>query len=226
MNLDYAALLSYPSNYKNVDQFTFTRMTASILANRVSFCLNLTGPSFAVDTACSSSLTAQKLACDNLQNEDCEIAIVCAPNIVINHSLQIVASVSGLLAPKGRCKSFDASGDGYGRGEGFAAVILKLSDAAFTDKDHGYCEIIACCMTNDGHNTVPMTAPSVKLQADLSKMALEQAGLSSQDVGYVEVHGTGTAIGDVVEVTSIAETYTKRAANSTRKLRIGSVKAN
>ena len=225
MNLDYGALLTDTSNYNNINQFTFTGMTASILANRVSFCLNLTGPSIAVDTACSSSLTALKLACDNLHHEDCEIAIVCAPNIVINHTLQIVASMAGLLAPDGRCKSFNASGDGYGRGEGFAAIILKLSHAAASDKDDEYCEIIACGMNNDGHNAIPMTAPSSKIQAELSRMVLEQSGVRAEDVDYLEAHGTGTAIGDVVEVTSIANTYTKETTNPTRNLRIGSVKS-
>ncbi len=226
MNLEYGALVTDPSNYNNIDQFSSTGMTASILANRVSFCLNLTGPSFAVDTACSSSLTALKLACDNLHNEDCDIAIVCAPNIVLNHAMQMVSSMAGLLAPDGRCKSFDASGDGYGRGEGFAAVILKLTDAALSDKDDEYCEIIACGMNNDGQNAVPMTAPSSKMQAELSRMVLEQSGVNPEDVGYFEAHGTGTAIGDVIEVTSIADTYTRGHGQPSRQLRIGSVKSN
>ena len=226
MNLEYGALITDPSNYNNIDQFSSTGMTASILANRVSFCLNLTGPSFAVDTACSSSLTALKLACDNLHNEDCEIAIVCAPNIVLNHAMQMVSSIAGLLAPDGRCKSFDASGDGYGRGEGFAAVILKLAHAASSDKDDEYCEIIACGMNNDGQNAVPMTAPSSKTQAELCRTVLEHSGLSPQDIGYFEAHGTGTAIGDVIEVTSIADAYTRGTTDTTRKLRIGSVKSN
>ena len=166
MNLEYGALLTDQSNYHNIDQFSSTGITASILANRVSFCLNLTGPSLAVDTACSSSLTALKLACDNIHNEDCDIAIVCAPNIILDHSMQMVSSMAGLLAPDGRCKSFDASGDGYGRGEGFTAVILKLSNAAWSDKDDEYCEIIAYGMNNDGQNAIPMTAPSAKMQAD------------------------------------------------------------
>ena len=226
MNLEYGALITDPSNYSNIDQFSSTGLTASIIANRVSFCLNLTGPSVAVDTACSSSLTALKLACDNLHNGDCDIAIVCAPNIVLNHAMQMVSSMAGLLAPDGRCKSFDASGDGYGRGEGFAAVILKLSNAALSDKDDQYCEIIACGMNNDGQNAVPMTAPSAKMQAKLSRMVLEQSGLAPEDVDYFEAHGTGTAIGDVVEVTSIADTYTRGTGNLTRLLRIGSVKSN
>lgn len=226
MNLEYGTLVTDPSNFRNIDQFSSTGITASILANRVSFCLNLTGPSLAVDTACSSSLTALKLACDNLHNEDCEIAIVCAPNIVLDHSMQMVSSMAGLLAPDGRCKSFDASGDGYGRGEGFVAVILKLSNAALNDKDDEYCEIIAYGMNNDGQNAVPMTAPSAKMQAELSRMVLEKSGLSPEEVDYFEAHGTGTAIGDVIEVTSIADTYTRGHGKPTRKLRIGSVKSN
>jgi len=226
MNLEYGALITDPTNYNNIDQFSSTGMTASILANRVSFCLNFTGPSIAVDTACSSSLTALKLACDNLHNEDCDVAIVCAPNIVLNHAMQMVSSMAGLLAPDGRCKSFDASGDGYGRGEGFAAVILKLSNAALSDRDDEYCEIVACGMNNDGQNAVPMTAPSSKLQAELSRTVLQHSGVSPEEVGYFEAHGTGTAIGDVIEVTSIADTYTIGTTDPTRKLRIGSVKSN
>ena len=221
MNLEYGGLVTDPSNYNNIDQFSSTGITASILANRVSFCLNLTGPSLAVDTACSSSLTALKIACDNLHNEDCEIAIVCASNIVLNHAMQMVSSMAGLLAPDGRCKSFDASGDGYGRGEGFAAVILKLSNAALSDKDDEYCEIIACGMNNDGQNAVPMTAPSAKMQAELSRMVLEQSGVNPEDVDYFEAHGTGTAIGDVIEATSIADTYTRGHGQATRTLRVG-----
>ena len=223
MNLDYTALITDKSNYHKIDQFSSTGGSMSILANRVSFCLNLTGPSLAVDTACSSSLTALKIACDNLHNGDCDIAIVCAPNIVLNPAMQMVSSLAGLLAPDGRCKSFDSSGDGYGRGEGFAAVILKLSSAALSDKDDQYCEIIACGMNSDGQNAVPMTAPSAKMQAELSKIVLEQSGVNPEDVDYFEAHGTGTAIGDVVEVTSIADTYTRQ---TTQKLRIGSVKSN
>ena len=226
MNLDYQALVTNKSNYSNIDQFSSTGGSMGILANRVSFCLNLTGPSLAVDTACSSSLTALKIACDSLHNEECEIAIVCAPNIVLNPAMQMVSSIAGLLAPDGRSKSFNASGDGYGRGEGFAAVILKLSNAALSDKDDQYCQIVACGMNSDGQYAVPITAPSAKMQAELSRRVLEQSGVNPEDVDYFEAHGTGTAIGDVVEANSIAETYTTGRGKPTRKLRIGSVKSN
>ncbi|KAL9968891.1 hypothetical protein ACROYT_G021035 [Oculina patagonica] len=226
MNLDYQAAVSNPTNYFEIDHFYSTGTTLSIIANRISFCLNLTGPSLVVDTACSSSLTALKIACDNLHNEDCEIAIVCAPNIILDHYTHMASSIGGLLAPDGRCKSFDSSGDGYGRGEGFAAVVLKLSSAALSDKDDPYCDIIACGMNSDGQNAVPITAPSAKMQAALSRRVLEQSGVNPEDVDYFEAHGTGTAIGDVVEVNSIAETYTRQTTKSTQKLRIGSVKSN
>ena len=226
MNLDYGSLVREPSNSDNIDQFSATGITASVLANRVSFCLNLTGPSLVVDTACSSSLTALKIACDNLHNDGCDVAIVCAPNIILCHHMQMIAGMAGLLAPDGRSKSFDATGDGYGRGEGFAAVVLKMTRDALCDKDDPYCEIIACGMNSDGQNAVPMTAPSTEMQVQLSRWVLEQSGVTAEDVDYLEAHGTGTAVGDLVEVTSLAETYTGRATQSIKELRIGSVKSN
>ena len=226
MNLDYGSLVREPSNSDNIDQFSATGITASVLANRVSFCLNLTGPSLVVDTACSSSFTALKIACDNLHNDGCDVAIVCAPNIILCHHMQMIAGMAGLLAPDGRSKSFDATGDGYGRGEGFVAVVLKMTRDALCDKDDPYCEIIACGMNSDGQNAVPMTAPSAQMQAQLSRWVLEQSGVTAEDVDYLEAHGTGTAVGDLVEVTSIAETYTGRATQSIQELRIGSVKSN
>ena len=219
-------LLGHPSNRHNLDQFASTGNAWSILANRVSFCLNLTGPSMVIDTACSSSLTALKLGCDSLHQEDCEIAIVCASNIILDNIKQMTMSLAGLLAPDGRCKSFDASADGYGRGEGIAAVILKMSNAALSDKDDPYCEIIACGVNSDGKNAVPMTAPSAAMQSKLSRRVLAQSGVAPEDVDYIEMHGTGTAIGDVVEATSIADIYTRQIATATRRLRIGSVKSN
>ena len=224
MNMDHSRIAADESNYSIMDQYAPTGSTLSIIANRVSFCLNLTGPSLVVDTACSSSLTALKIAYDNLHNDECEIAIVCAPNIILSEMVQIASSLGGLLAPDGRSKSFDASGDGYGRGEGFAAVILKMSHAALNDKDDDYCEILACGMNSDGQNAVPMTAPSSKMQAELSRRVLERSGVDPEDVDFFEAHGTGTAIGDVVEIDSIADTYSRRT--SKRKLRIGSVKSN
>lgn len=226
MNLDYGSRVTKPENLRNLNQFHSTGVTSSILANRISYCLNLTGPSLTVDTACSSSLVALKIAIQCLKSGECDVAIVCAPNIILEPSTQIIFSVGGLLAPDGRCKSFDASGDGYGRGEGFAAVILKLTDIAVMDKDNIYCAIIACSMNNDGQTAVPITAPSSQTQAELSQKVLEESGLDADDIEYLEAHGTGTTIGDVVEVKSISKTYCNKASGNSRVLRIGSVKSN
>ena len=226
MNLDYGSRVMQPENRSNLNQFFCTGVTASILANRISFCLNLTGPSLTVDTTCSSSLVALKIASECLHSGECDVAIVCAPNLILDPSVQIIFSVGGLLAPDGRCKSFDASGDGYGRGEGFAAVILKHTNDAIMDNDDIYCEIIACGMNNDGQSAVPITAPSAKTQAELSQNVLEQSGLNAHDIEYLEAHGTGTAIGDVVEMKSVAKTYCSTASGNHRILRVGSVKSN
>ena len=226
MNLDYGSRVARPENLNNLNQFHSTGVTSSILANRISFCLNLTGPSLTVDTACSSSLVALKIATQCLKSGECDVAIVCAPNLILEPSMQVIFSVGGLLAPDGRCKSFDASGDGYGRGEGFVAVILKLTDIAVMDKDDIYCTIIACSMNNDGQTAVPITAPSSQTQAELSQQVLEESGLDADDIEYIEAHGTGTAIGDVVEVKSVSKTYCSKASGNSRVLRIGSVKSN
>ena len=138
-----------------------------------------------------------------------------------------MTGLAGLLASDGRCKSFDTSADGYGRGEGFAAVILKLTDAAVSDRDDIYCEMLACGMNSDGQNAIPMTAPSAKMQADLMHTVLEESGLVPSDIDYFEAHGTGTAVGDVVETNSIAEAYCKKTPfKDAHILRIGSVKSN
>ena len=223
MNLDYGRLLLDNHNLQNIDEFASTGVTASIASNRISFSLNLTGPSLTVDTACSSSLTALDIAITHLQTSECEIAIVCAPNIILSRQAHTSFCRTGLLAEDGRCKSFDIEGDGYGRGEGIAAVVLKQTSLATLDRDDAYAEIVACGLNNDGQNAIPMTAPSDKMQAELARRVLQESGLTKDDIQYVEAHGTGTAIGDVVEMRSISDVY---GNSSTRVLRVGSVKSN
>ncbi|XP_048587065.1 mycocerosic acid synthase-like polyketide synthase isoform X2 [Nematostella vectensis] len=223
---DYGGLVLTDDNKTNLDQFAATGTARTIIANRISFCFNFTGPSFIVDTACSSSLIALRLAIESLENGDCEAAVVCASNIILSHMNHMVSSLAGLLAPDGRCKSFDSSGDGYGRGEGFAAVILKLKDTAVNDGDDIYSEIVSCGMNSDGSQAVPMTAPSVQGQAELARFVLKKSGLQADDIDYVEAHGTGTAIGDVVEITALSEVYCESINENSRTLRVGSVKSN
>lgn len=223
MNLDYARLIVDDTNVPKIDEFASTGNAASTVANRISFSLNLTGPSLTVDSACSSSLTALNIAMTHLQTAECDVAIVCAPNLILARHFHTAFCRTGLLAEDGRCKSFDAKGDGYGRGEGIAAVILKKTSHALQDRDDPYAEIVACGLNNDGQNAIPMTAPSDKMQSELARRVLQESGLSKDDIQYVEAHGTGTAVGDVVEMRSVSNVY---GNNPARVLRVGSVKSN
>ena len=224
MNLEYGSLVLDPSNLRKIDQFASTGCALSVVANRISFSLNLTGPSLTLDTACSSSLVAFDVAFGHLQTGECDVAIVCAPNILLTGDrFHTACCRTGLLAQDGRCKSFDITGDGYGRGEGVAAVVIKPTKTALEDRDDIYAEVVACGVNNDGQTAIPMTAPSEVTQAALFQRVLQESGLSKEDVQYVEAHGTGTAVGDVVEMGSLATVY---GNSSKRILRLGSVKSN
>ena len=224
MNLEYAPLVMDTSNIRKIDQFSSTGCALSVIANRISFALNLTGPSLTIDTACSSSLVAFDVAFGHLQTGECDVAIVCAPNILITGEMFHTACCrSGLLAQDGRCKSFDIKGDGYGRGEGVAAVVIKPTKTAIDDRDDIYAEVLACGVNSDGQTAIPMTAPSEVTQSILFQRVLQESGLSKDDIQYIEAHGTGTAVGDVVEMSSLAAVY----GNSNKRiLRLGSVKSN
>jgi acyl transferase domain-containing protein len=224
MNLEYGSLVLDSSNIRNIDQFSSTGCAMSVLANRISFSLNLTGPSLTLDTACSSSLVAFDVAFGHLQTGECDVAIVCAANILLMGSrFHTACCRTGLLAQDGRCKSFDIKGDGYGRGEGVAAVVIKPTKIALDDRDDIYAEAVACGVNNDGQTAIPMTAPSEVTQSVLFQRVLQQSGFCKDDIQYVEAHGTGTAVGDVVEMGSLATVY---GNSSKRILRLGSVKSN
>ncbi len=224
MNLEYGSLVLDPSNIRTIDQFSSTGCALSVVANRISFSLDLTGPSLTLDTACSSSLVAFDVAFGHLQTGECDVAIVCAPNILLTgNRFHTACCRTGLLAQDGHCKSFDIKGDGYGRGEGVAAVVIKPTKTALDDRDDIYAEVVACGVNNDGQTAIPMTAPSEVTQAILFQRVLHESGLSKDDIQYVEAHGTGTAVGDVVEMGSVATVY---GNSSKRILRLGSVKSN
>ena len=224
MNLEYGSLVMAPSHIRKIDQFSSTGCALSVVANRISFSLNLTGPSLTVDTACSSSMVAFDIAFGHLQTGECDVAIVCAPNILlISNKFHTACCRTRLLAHDGRCKTFDLKGDGYGRGEGVAAVVIKPTKTALEDRNDIYAEVVACGINNDGQTAIPMTAPSEVTQAALFHRVLRESGLCKDDIQYIEAHGTGTAIGDVVEMNSVAAVY---GNSSKRILRVGSVKSN
>ncbi|XP_028418845.1 uncharacterized protein LOC114544389 [Dendronephthya gigantea] len=224
MCTEYSALVFDPSNIRKIDQFSSTGCSMSVIANRISFSLNLTGPSIALDTACSSSLVALDIAFQHLQTGECDAAIICAPNIIlIGNQFHTACCRTGLLAQDGRCKCFDIKGDGYGRGEGVAAIVIKPTETALEDRDNIYAEVVACGTNNDGQTAIPMTAPSEVTQTALFRRVLQESGLTKDDITYVEAHGTGTAVGDVVEMGSLSTVY---GNSGKRLLRVGSVKSN
>lgn len=201
-----------------------TGMMMTMLANRISFAFDFRGPSMTIDTACSSSLVAVHLAALSIWNGECEIALAGGVNVMIGPNTAIAESKSGFLSPDGRCKAFDESADGYGRGEGGAVVVIKPLDQACRDGDQIYAQILGTAVSQDGH-TDGITVPSAAAQEAAIAAALRRAGVLPGEVGYVEAHGTGTPVGDPVEMRALANVLVadRSAANP---LLIGSVKTN
>lgn len=198
----------------------------AILSSRISFCFNLKGPSLTVDTACSSSLVAVHLACQSLRAGESRVAIVGATNALINPEIHVGMSNMHFLSPDSTCFTFDERANGYARGEGMAALILKPLDAALRDGDTIRAVIRGTASNQDG-KTAGMTLPSKEAQAELIQTAYEQAGCDPAATGYFEAHGTGTAAGDPIEASAIGATLGKfRGPGEEGKLYVGSVKTN
>ena len=200
-----------------------TGNTLSIAANRLSYVFDLRGPSLAVDTACSSSLVALHHACNSLRSGEASMAIAGGVNLLLNPYPFVGFTKASMLSAEGRCKAFDASGDGYVRSEGGAVVLLKPLAAALADGDNIEGVILASGVNADGARKTGITIPSAEGQSDLMRQVLKRSGLKSGDVDFIEAHGTGTAVGDPIETAAIGEVY---GEGRKAPLPIGSVKAN
>jgi polyketide synthase PksN len=194
------------------------------LANRVSYVFNFQGPSFAVDSACSSSLTAIHLACNSLRLGECELAVAGGVNLILHPSKYTELSRLGMLAKDDRCKAFGAEADGFVDGEGVGAVLLKPLSTALKDGDHIH-GIIKGSAINAGGKTSGYTVPNPNAQADLLAQALKAAAVAPTDISYIEAHGTGTPLGDPIEVAALARIY-GRFADQEASCALGSVKSN
>ncbi|TDC47800.1 SDR family NAD(P)-dependent oxidoreductase, partial [Micromonospora sp. KC207] len=199
----------------------------TMLPNRVSYQLNLRGPSEAVDTACSSSLMAVHRAMRALRAGECEAALAGGVSLILTPYYYVLSNQAGVLSPTGRCRTFDAAADGYVRGEGAGVVVLKPLRRALADGDHVYAVIRGGAANHGGRASSP-TAPNSAAQAELVAAALADAGVDPATVSYVETHGTGTELGDPVEVEGLTEGFAAaRAAGSTLRpggCGLGSVK--
>ena len=220
---DYATLV-YQHGARAITQHTVTGHHRSILANRVSYTFGLQGPSMAIDSACSSALVAVHLACESLRRGDATLALAGGVNLNIIPESAIGMSKFGGLSPDGRCFTFDARANGYVRGEGGGVVVLKRLSRALADGDVIYCVIRGCAVNNDGASN-GLTAPNPLAQEAMLRLAYRRAGVDPADVQYVELHGTGTELGDPIEASALG-TVLGTARPPDRPLLVGSGKTN
>jgi acyl transferase domain-containing protein len=195
------------------------------LSTRLAYKLNLTGPSLNVQTACSTSLVALHLACQSLLANECKMALVGASTIRFPHRTGYKYSKGDILSPDGHCRPFDAEAQGTLFGSGVAAIIIKPLKAAIADKDHIYAVIKSTAINNDGAHKMSYTASSVDGQAKAMKQAFSKAKISPDQIGYVECHGTGTIVGDPLEINALNRAFNPREKPS-QYCPIGSVKGN
>lgn len=201
-----------------------TGNAASIAANRLSYLYDFRGPSLTVDTACSSSLVAIHLAIKSLQSGECQMALAGGVNILLSPELSETFTQAGMMAPDGRCKTFDESADGYVRGEGCGVIVLKSLEDAIRDGDPILGVIHGSAINQDGRSN-GLTAPNGIAQQGVIRQALMNAGMSAADISYVETHGTGTALGDPIEVNSL-KSVLMEGRSEKHPLWLGSVKTN
>ena len=196
----------------------------SIAANRLSYILDLRGPSVAVDTACSSGLIGVHLAVQSLRNRECDAALAGGVNLILSPETTIAFSKARMLSPDGHCRPFDAGANGYVRGEGCGIILLKRLTDALRDGDNVLAIIRATAANQDGR-TSGITAPNSRAQLAVIRSALAQAGLTPDAVSYIEAHGTGTPLGDPIEVQALSELFRQTTA-SEGPCYMASVKAN
>jgi epothilone polyketide synthase E len=207
-----------------IGPFTATGTAHNFFAGRLSYFLDLRGPSLVVDTACSSSLLAVHLACQSLRADECRMALAAGVNLILTPHFSVAATQMYMLAPDGCCKPFDARADGFGRGEGCGVVLLKRLSQARADGDRVLAVIRGSAVNQDGR-TNGITAPSGLAQRRVIERALSNAGVTPQSVSYVEAHGTGTPLGDPIETEALVDVLGRGRAVGSR-CSIGSAKAN
>lgn len=209
---------------EEVSEFMATRMAnKSFISTLISYNLNLRGPSLYLDTACSSSLTSIHLACRSLLMKECSMALAGASNIISTKELGYWYDENMISSKDGHCRAFDKDASGTFFGEGIGVVALKRLADAIEEKDHIYAVIKATAVNNDGNRKVGYTAPSIVGQAECIKLAQRIAGVEPENISYIEAHGTGTKLGDPVEIEALNKAFNY---NTDHRCAIGSVKSN
>ncbi len=209
---------------EQVAAHTSSGASPAIAAGRIAFLLDLRGPAVIIDTACSSSLVATHFACASLRSRECDLALVGGSGLILGPETFVSLSKWGMLAPDGRCKTFDASANGFGRGEGCGVIVIKRLADALRDGDRIRSVIRGSAINQDGRST-DLTAPNGLAQQDVIRRALRNAQVQPRDVGYIEAHGTGTPLGDPIEVEALLEVLGDASADAS-PCALSSVKAN
>ena len=223
-NSDYANAHLRSGDPSRIDAYSVTGIAPSAAVGRLSYLFGFQGPNLALDTACSSSLVAVHLACQSLRLKESDLALAGGVNLILTPEGHIGFSKLKALAPDGRCKPFDASADGYGRGEGCGLVLLKRLGEALLDRDPIVAVLRGSAVNQDGRSN-GFTAPNGLAQEEVIRAALRAAAMEPKDITYLEAHGTGTPLGDPIEVESAAAVYGE-GRNGNFPLIIGAVKAN
>ena len=202
--LDYGELMR--DNGVSIEAYSTTGVFHCILANRVSYLLNLSGPSVPVDTGCSSAIVAIRQAIEAMWSGSCEMAIAGGVNILLSPSVYIAFGKAGMLSIDGKCKTFDKSANGYVRAEGAGVVLLKPLSKAIADGDNIHA-IIRGSAVNHGGRVNTLTAPNPNAQAELIKSAFAEGNIDPSTVSYIEAHGTGTSLGDPIEINGLKKAF-------------------
>ncbi|KAI1112504.1 polyketide synthase [Nemania sp. NC0429] len=218
--MDYSIQQGRDSDYSH--RYSATGISSNTVSNRISHVFNLQGPSLTLDTACSSSMYALHLAVSAIRAGECDGAVVAGVNLIRSPEQHYMVHKAGVLSPTSMCHTFDISADGYGRGDAINAVYVKRLSAALKDKDHIWAVVRSTAVNANGR-TPGITQPSANLQGALIRKTYAAACLDPAETDYFECHGTGTAVGDPIEVSGIAQVFPPRDSGP---LLLGSVKTN
>ena len=224
VNNDYSHLQLADDGILRIDTYFGSGVGHSIASGRISYVFGLQGPSLSIDTACSSSLVALHLAVQSLRSGECDMTLVGGTNAILTPEITVALSKYNFMAPDGRCKSFDASADGFVRSEGCGVIVLKRLSDAQANGDNILAVVLGSAVNQDGASS-GLTAPNGPAQEAVIREALANAGIQPTDVSYVEAHGTGTSLGDPIEIQALSAALGK-GRSSDKSLAIGSVKTN
>ncbi len=221
MNGDYAFRQAHHLTAESVDPYMLAGSDLSFVAGRVAHFLGLQGPALTSATACSSSLVAVHQACQALRRRECDLALAGGVSLIFDPTTPLMLTKLRALAPDGRSKTFDASANGYGRGEGCGVVVLRRFSDALAAHDRILAVIRGSAVNHDGHSA-GLTVPNGQAQERVIRRALDEAGVLPPDVSYVETHGTGTSLGDPIEVHALGRVFAGRG----QPVALGAVKTN